>query len=71
MRILVNCPDSTKIISIVAMGRKGSKILPCSYIWANQNLASIEDDNEITIQEPEEYEEGPIIFPEPRHIRRG
>lgn len=66
MRIIVNCPDSTKIISIVAMGEKGSSI------WANQDLYSIEDVNEITIQEPkEEYEEAPIVFPEPRMIRRG
>jgi len=66
MRIIVNCPDSTKIISVVATGRKGFNI------WANQNLLSVEDDNEITIQEPEkDYEKAPIIFPEPRHIRRG
>lgn len=48
MKVIVNCPDSARIISIVITGAKGDNI------WVNQELQSIEDGNEITIQEPEE-----------------
>ena len=51
MKVIVNCPDSARIISIVVTGARGYNI------WVNQELQSIEDGedgNEITIQEPEE-----------------
>lgn len=51
MKIIVNCPDSAKIISIVVTGARGSNI------WVDQELQSIEEGNEITIHEPEEEQE--------------
>lgn len=46
MKIIVNCPDSVKIISIVVTGETVSNI------WVTQKLQSIEEGNEITISEP-------------------
>lgn len=51
MKIIVNCPDSVRIISIVVTGEKGSNI------WVTQELQSIEEGNEITIHEPEEEQD--------------
>ena len=51
MKIIVNCPDSARIISIVVTGEKNSNI------WVTQELQSIEQGNEITIPEPKEEQE--------------
>lgn len=51
MKIIVNCPDSARIISIVVTGEKNSNI------WVTQELQSIKQGNEITIPEPKEEQE--------------
>lgn len=46
MKITINCPDSTRIISVVTMG--GGDIS----MWADQQLRNAEDGLEITAEVP-------------------
>lgn len=47
MKIIVNCPDSTRIISVVAVGGALS-------MWADQSINKAKDGAEIVIEEPKE-----------------
>ena len=50
MKITINCPDSTRIISVVAVGGVLS-------MWADQSLNEAKDGAEIVIEEPKEEQE--------------
>ena len=50
MRITINCPDSTRIISIVAVGGALS-------MWADQSISEAKDGTEIVIEKPKEEQE--------------
>lgn len=53
MKVIVNCPDSARIISIVVTGARDLNI------WVDQELQPVKDGNEITIHEPiEEHKKG-------------
>lgn len=50
MRITINCPDSTRIISVVAVGGTLS-------MWADQSIREAKDGIEIVIEKPKEERE--------------
>ena len=50
MKIIINCPDSTRIISVVAVGG-------ALRMWADQRLNHAKDGAEIVIEEPNEEQE--------------
>ena len=50
MKITINCPDSTRIISVVAVGGGLS-------MWAAQTINKAKDETEIVIEEPKEEQE--------------
>lgn len=50
MKITINCPDSTRIISVVAVGGDLS-------MWAAQTINEAKDETEIVIEKPKEEQE--------------
>ena len=50
MKIIVNCPDSTRIISVVAVGG-------ALRLWADQSTHEAKDGEEIVIEEPKGEQE--------------
>lgn len=50
MKITISCPDSTRIISVVAVGG-------ALRLWADQSANEAKDGAEIVIEEPKEEQE--------------
>ena len=50
MKITINCPDSTRIIGVIAVGGVLS-------MWAGQSIKEAKDGVEIVIEEPKEEQE--------------
>ena len=50
MKITINCPDSPRIISVVAVGG-------ALRLWADQSVINAKDGAEIVIEKPEAEQE--------------
>lgn len=51
MKIIVNCPNNTSVISVITTGYL------LGQTWADQELRKAKDGLEITVKEPKEDEE--------------
>lgn len=50
MKVIVNCPDSTRIIGVIAGGG-------ALKLWAGKSINEAKDGKEIIIEEPKEEQE--------------